>query len=200
MGRVRTFDEGDVLDRAMLLFWRHGYEATSMNDLVEQLGLGRGSIYAAFGDKHTLFLRALERYLGRQADLLSSTLDDSEPAITQVRRLFVTILESDAGCSDAGCFSVNSVAELLPADRAVAEIVRTSLNTAEDAITAQFVRAQEAGELSAAIGPRDAARQLVALLQGLQILRKIDPDPARLVAVLDSALTLIQNPVRDAST
>ncbi|MDH6115144.1 TetR/AcrR family transcriptional repressor of nem operon [Kitasatospora sp. MAP12-15] len=194
MGRPRTFDEEAILDRAMLLFWRKGYEATSMNDLVEELELGRGSIYAAFGDKHRLFIQALGRYLGRQADLLASALDDQQPALPQLRRLFETLLHSESACSGAGCFSVNSIAELLPGNLGVAELARASLRSAEDAFTAQLERARAAGELTAAVSPREAARLLVALIQGLQILRKADPDPARLAASLDAAFALITSP------
>ncbi|WP_344464880.1 TetR/AcrR family transcriptional regulator [Kitasatospora kazusensis] len=194
MGRPRTFDEEAILDRAMLLFWRKGYEATSMNDLVEELELGRGSIYAAFGDKHRLFVQALGRYLGRQSELLAAALDDRQPALPQLRHLFETLLRADAACSGAGCFSVNSIAELLPGDAAVAELARTSLRSAEDAFTAQLVRAEAAGELNDAVTPREAAHLLLALVQGLQILRKADPDPARLAASLDSAFALIRRP------
>lgn len=194
MGRPRTFDEEAILDRAMLLFWRKGYEATSMNDLVEELELGRGSIYAAFGDKHRLFIQALGRYLGRQADLLASALDDEQPALPQLRRLFETLLHAESACSGAGCFSVNSIAELLPGDLGVAELARTSLRSAEDAFTAQLERARAAGELTPAVSPREAARLLVALIQGLQILRKADPDPVRLAASLDATFALIASP------
>ncbi|MFB7667412.1 TetR/AcrR family transcriptional regulator [Kitasatospora sp. NPDC056138] len=194
MGRPRTFDEEAILDRAMLLFWRKGYEATSMNDLVEELRLGRGSIYAAFGDKHQLFVRALGRYLGRQADLLTSALDDRQPALPQLRHLFETLLQSDSACSGAGCFSVNSIAELLPGDAAVAELARTGLRSAEDAFTAQLERARAAGELTAAVSPRNAARLLLAQVQGLQILRKADPDPELLTASLDSVFGLLRSP------
>ncbi len=176
----------------MLLFWRKGYEATSMNDLVEELQLGRGSIYAAFGDKHGLFIQALGRYLARQSDLLDSALNDREPPLPQLRRLFETLLRADNACSAAGCFSVNSIAELLPDDQAVAELARTSLRAAEDAFAAQLARAQAAGDLSTSTSPREAARLLVALVQGLQILRKADPDPVRVAALVDSAFALIK--------
>ncbi|WP_082119551.1 TetR/AcrR family transcriptional regulator [Saccharothrix sp. ST-888] len=200
MGRPRTFDEEAILDRAMLLFWRKGYEATSMNDLVEELRLGRGSIYAAFGDKHQLFVQALGRYLGRQADLLASALDDRQPALPQLRRLFETLLQSDSACSGAGCFSVNSIAELLPGDAAVAELARAGLRSAEDAFTAQLERARATGELTAAVSPRDAARLLLAQVQGLQILRKADQDPERLAASLNSVFELLRSPSAPAVT
>ncbi|GAA2742259.1 TetR/AcrR family transcriptional regulator [Kitasatospora cinereorecta] len=191
MGRPRTFDEEATLDRAMLLFWRKGYEATTMNDLVEELGLGRGSIYAAYGDKHRLFVLALGRYLGHQTTLLDSALGDTGPVLPHLRDVIDRLLAADAACTGAGCFSVNSIAELLPNDAEVAELARRSLQFAEDAFTTQLERAARAGELSPAIGPRDAAHLLVTTVQGLQIMRKADPDPARAAACLDSLFTLL---------
>ncbi|MEU9132576.1 TetR/AcrR family transcriptional regulator [Kitasatospora sp. NPDC048540] len=191
MGRPRTFDEEAILDRAMLLFWRKGYEATTMNDLVDELGLGRGSIYAAFGDKHRLFLLALGRYLGRQEELLASSFDDRSPALPQLRRLFDRLLQTDSFCSGSGCFSVNSIAELLPNDQAVAELARRSLRKAEETFATQLDRARLGGELSPPVTPAEAAHLLVTLVQGLQIMRKADPDPARTAACLDATFALL---------
>ncbi|WP_432169634.1 TetR/AcrR family transcriptional regulator [Streptomyces sp. 1222.5] len=191
MSRPRTFDEDTILDRAMLLFWRKGYEATAMSDLVEGLGLGRGSIYAAFGDKHRLFLRALTRYLDHQSRLLASALSDDGPALTQLRQVLEQLLQADESCSGAGCFSVNSMAELLPHDQEVAALARDSLQTAEDAFTRQLERAAGDGELSAAVSPRQGAMLLVTLVQGLQIVRKAQPDPAYAISCLDAAFALL---------
>jgi TetR/AcrR family transcriptional repressor of nem operon len=191
MARPRTFDEDAILDRAMLLFWRKGYEATAMSDLVEELGLGRGSIYAAFGDKHQLFVRALTRYLDHQNSLLTTAFDDEGPALAQLRDVLDRLLAADAACGNAGCFSVNSIAELLPHDEDVAQLARRSLGIAEEAFTRQLERAARDGELSPAVSPEQGARLLLTLIQGVQIVRKVDPDPARAAASLDSVFTLL---------
>lgn len=191
MARPRTFDEDAILDRAMLLFWRKGYEATAMSDLVSELGLGRGSIYAAFGDKHQLFIRALTRYLNRQDTLLTTALGTEGPAVAQLRGVLDRLLAADAACGNAGCFSVNSIAELLPHDQDVADLAQRSLRIAEEAFTRQLERAARDGELSSLITPTEGARLLITLIQGMQIVRKIDPDPARTAACLDSAFTLL---------
>ncbi|WP_441248327.1 TetR/AcrR family transcriptional regulator [Kitasatospora sp. McL0602] len=191
MGRPRTFDEEAILDRAVLLFWRKGYEATTMNDLVEELGLGRGSIYAAYGDKHRLFVLALGRYLRHQSELLDTALGDTGPVLPHLRNVIDRLLAADAACTGAGCFSVNSIAELLPNDTEVAELARHSLQFAEDAFTTQLERAAQGGDLSPAISPRNAAHLLVTTVQGLQITRKADPDPTRASTCLDSLFTLL---------
>jgi TetR/AcrR family transcriptional repressor of nem operon len=197
MARPRTFDEDAILDRAMLLFWRKGYEATAMSDLVEELGLGRGSIYAAFGDKHQLFVRALSRYLGRQDTLLTTAFDADGPALAQLRAVLDRLLSADAACGNAGCFSVNSIAELLPRDEEVARLAQRSLRVAEETFTRQLERAARDGELSATVTPEAGARLLLTLVQGIQIVRKVDPDPARTAAGLDSAFALLSKQPAD---
>ncbi|WP_432021172.1 TetR/AcrR family transcriptional regulator [Streptomyces sp. 1222.5] len=191
MARPRTFNEEAILDRAILLFWRKGYEATAMSDLVEELGLARSSIYAAFGDKHQLFVRALTRYLDRQGALLATALDANGPALDQLREILGQLLIADAVCGPAGCFSVNSIAELLPHDEEVARLAQRSLSLAEEAFTRQLERAARDGELSAAITPHSGAQLLLTLVQGVQIIRKAYPDPARAAACLDSAFALL---------
>jgi TetR/AcrR family transcriptional repressor of nem operon len=191
MARPRTFDEDAILDRAMLLFWRKGYEATTMSDLVEELGLGRGSIYAAFGDKHQLFMRVLTRYLDRQDELLKSALDDERPPVAQLRDVLDRLLEADAKCGIAGCFSVNSIAELVPNDEEVAKLALRSMRNAEEAFTRQLERAARDGELAESVSPECAARLLITLVQGLQIVRKVDRDPAYATACLDSAFAAL---------
>ncbi|MFB6613388.1 TetR/AcrR family transcriptional regulator [Streptomyces sp. NPDC056367] len=194
MARPRTFDEEAVLDRAMILFWRKGYEATAMSDLVEELGLGRGSIYAAFGDKHQLFIRALGRYLDHQTRLLGTALDEQGPALAGLRDVLGRLLAADAAPGSAGCFSVNSMAELLPHDEEVAKLARGNLQYAEKAFTAQLERAARDGELAPAVTPRQGALLLLNLVQGLQIMRKVDPDPANAAACLDAAFALLGRP------
>ncbi|MFJ5549137.1 TetR/AcrR family transcriptional regulator [Streptomyces sp. NPDC093225] len=191
MARPRTFDEEAILDRAMVLFWRKGYEATALSDLVAELGLGRGSIYAAFGDKHQLFIRALGRYLDHQTRLLDTALDDTGPALPRLRDVLGRLLAADAASGNAGCFSVNSIAELLPHDEEVAKLARRNLRYAEEAFTAQLERAAREGELTPAVTPRQGARLLLDLVQGLQIMRKVDPDPGRAASCLDSAFALL---------
>ncbi|WP_084712992.1 TetR/AcrR family transcriptional regulator [Streptacidiphilus rugosus] len=192
MGRPREFDEEEILNLAMRLFWRKGYEATTMSDLVSELGLGRGSIYAAFGDKHQLFLKALDRYLQHQATLLAGALNDTAPALPQLRRLLEVLLVTDASCGPAaGCFSVNSIAELLPHDSEVAALVSRSLDNVRAAFTTQLRRAQDTGELSDAIDAAEAARLLVTLTQGIQITRKAAPGDPALTGPLDLAFHLL---------
>src|SRR5215210_3872796 len=100
MGRPRSFDESAVLDQAVELFWSRGYEGTSMADLEEHLGIGRQSLYNAFGDKQDLFLRALERYATRGAAGPEARLTAPGAGLAELRAYFDDVLEMVASSSD----------------------------------------------------------------------------------------------------
>ncbi|WP_143196687.1 TetR family transcriptional regulator C-terminal domain-containing protein [Streptomyces sp. MJM1172] len=115
-------------------------------------------------------------------------------ALAQLRDVLGRLLAADAASGTAGCFSVNSIAELLPHDEEVAKLARRNLRYAEEAFTAQLERASRDGELAPATTPREGARRLLSLVQGLQIMRKVDLDPARAAACLDSTFVLLGRP------
>src|SRR6266545_6914067 len=110
----------------MELFWRQGFEATTMAELVEHLGIGRASLYATFGDKHELFLQALQHYLRvRRPDPVEAVSQPGPvlPAVRGLVRAYVD--EALADPLQQGCMIVNSAGELLPGDTAVARIVES---------------------------------------------------------------------------
>src|SRR5690606_518976 len=115
MARSKEFDPETVLRRALELFWRRGYEATSMADLVEHLGIGRASLYATFGSKHDLYMKALECYVRTQEPAPVELLSQPGPALPAVRALVELCTEdSIRDLERRGCMIVNAAAELLP--------------------------------------------------------------------------------------
>jgi len=188
VARTKEFDPDVALRAAMDLFWRKGYEATSMQDLVDCLGIGRGSIYATFGSKHELYLRALDRYAeqfdGRALDLLSR----SGPALPAVRE-FVRGFLADALTDSRGCLVTNTAVEC-PEDRPLARRVEFSWDGLETAFASALTRARNQGELAADKDPRALARFLVTFVQGLRVLAKV-PDERRMRDAVDQALTLL---------
>jgi TetR/AcrR family transcriptional repressor of nem operon len=191
MARTKEFDPDSALRAALDLFWRQGYEATSMQDLVEHLGIGRASIYATFGSKHELYLRALDRYCeelgGRSGHLLSG----SGPALPGVRRFLESLAAEALEDPDRkGCFVTNTAVEFLPRDESVAELVDIGMNGLQAAIAGALVRAQEQGELSADKDPQALARFLVTFVQGVRVMAK-RPDRQRLTDAVDQALSLL---------
>jgi TetR/AcrR family transcriptional repressor of nem operon len=180
MARPREFDLEDALERATRLFWTKGFEQTSLDELCAATGLGRSSLYAAFGDKRGLYLRALERYEERSAARITAALADKP--IREGLAAFLAALIDDivAGPGRRGCFIGNCAAELARLDRTAAAQVRASLERIEAAFKEAMAAAQRRGELSAGADAAALARFLTAGIQGLRLVGKTNPDRATL--------------------
>lgn len=192
MARTKEFDPEAALQAALELFWRRGYEATSMADLVEHLGIGRASLYATFGNKHELYLKALERYQEQLPDLLGE-LSRPGPVLPAVRAL-VRRYADEATAEHLrlnGCFITNTAAELAPHDPAAARQVERSWDHVETMLHSALVRAGAQGELGAGRDPLTLARMLLVLLQGLKVVGKASADPARVRDAAEQALALL---------
>lgn len=193
MARTKEFDPDAALQSALELFWRRGYEATSMADLVEHLGIGRASIYATFGNKHELYLKALDRYAEHRDPELLAELSGPGPALPAVRgvvRRFAA--ESTAHASRlTGCFVTNTAAELAPHDSAAARRVELSWEHIETLLCSALVRAQAQGELAADRDPRGLARMLLVFLQGVRIVGKASGEPRRVRDAAEQILTVL---------
>ncbi|PPS72829.1 MULTISPECIES: TetR/AcrR family transcriptional regulator [Streptomyces] len=190
MARTKEFDPDAALQAALELFWRRGYEATSMSDLVAHLGVGRASIYATFGSKHELYLKALDRY--RDPQLLSE-LSLPGPALPAVRAV-VRRFAAESTAEDrrlTGCFIVNTAVELAPHDSAACRRVERSWDQLETLLRSALVRAQAQGELDEGRDPHALARMLLVLMQGLRVVGKASADPSRVRDAAEQALALL---------
>ncbi|GAA4623149.1 TetR/AcrR family transcriptional regulator [Actinoallomurus vinaceus] len=193
MARTKEFDPDAVLQKAMELFWERGYEATSMADLVEHLGIARASIYATFGGKHDLYLKAYERYIQSRDLNVVEALSQPGPALPAVRALVHAYAdESATDPHRRGCMVVNTAVELGSRDPQAARRVEASWDTVETALTSALTRARAQGELAANKDPRALARFLLVLLQGMRVLGRAHPDPARLRDAADQALAALE--------
>jgi TetR/AcrR family transcriptional regulator, transcriptional repressor for nem operon len=193
VARTKEFDPDAALQSALELFWRRGYEATSMTDLVEHLGIGRASLYATFGSKHELYLRALERYGQAQNPLLTRELSRPGPVLPAVRavvRRFAAEATAQA-TRQQGCLVTNTAVELAPHDTAAARRVEQSWDHVETLLHSALLRAQAQGELVADRAPLALARTLLVLLQGLRVVGKVSSDPARVRDAAEQALALL---------
>ncbi|WP_333768629.1 TetR/AcrR family transcriptional regulator [Streptomyces sp. IBSBF 2435] len=192
MARTKEFDPDTALQAALELFWERGYEATSMSALVERLGVARAGIYAAFGSKHELYLRALRRYGERCDPVLLEELSRPGPALPAVRAL-VTRFAEESAADDLrrGCFITNTAVELAPHDRAAARRVEASWDVLETALTSALLRARAQGELTAGREPRTLARMLLVLLQGMRVVGKAGGDQERARDAARQVLALI---------
>lgn len=174
MARPKAFDPEEALDKAMHVFWHKGYEATSMEDLLAAMDINRGSLYATFGGKRELFLKAMDRYCsGGGIGSGISILKQPGPALPLIRRFIDHMLEF--GLSDPlrrGCMITNTVMELAPHEKDIAAKVAGRLQVAEGAFFELLARAKREGELAKDKDPRALARVLVTMMQGTIVMIK----------------------------
>lgn len=169
----------DAVVRAMDVFWSHGYHGTSLPDLLEATKLSRGSLYAAFGDKHGLFLQALDRYIDDALARLDVELDPAKNAVAGLRRCLAGYVDRTCGVAGKrGCLVVATAMELAAHDAEVEQRIRRFFRTMETRLTATLARAQAAGELADGAAPAAAARLLLCLLEGMRVVGKTAPDRA----------------------
>ncbi|MCU1694764.1 MAG: TetR family transcriptional regulator [Mycobacterium sp.] len=170
MARPRAFDETAVVESARDQFSSFGYAATSLDDLVNATGLSKGSIYNAFNDKHTLYLRTFERYCDDVVAQVATHLDGpDETAVERLRTLFDGIAGTGASATaPQGCFLTKATAELAALDPEVQTLARRTFDQLENLLFESVVAAQRAG--TATRDPRKTARHLLATLRGLDAL------------------------------
>ncbi|MFC4530834.1 TetR/AcrR family transcriptional regulator [Sphaerisporangium dianthi] len=192
MARTKEFDPEKALQAALELFWERGYEATSMADLVDRLGIARASLYSTFGGKHELFVLALRRYIETRRPSPLEILSQPGPALPAVRAL-VEFYAADS-MSDPrrrGCMVVNAAAEMLPGDEEVTRILDANWTAMETALASALTRARAQGELPDDRDPRALARFLLVFLQGLRLVSKGSPDHQRLRDAAAQALSVL---------
>ncbi|WP_280424294.1 TetR/AcrR family transcriptional regulator [Nocardia carnea] len=183
MARPRSFDEKQVLTAVRDQFWDAGYAATSLEDLMRVSGLGKGSLYAAFGDKHQLFLQALRGYTDAGHDRLRKALTETPRALDALRMLLVAPADAD---TRRGCLMANSTYELGHADPDVLAHARRTYETSTALIGDCVARAQREGDVAAEADPIALARALLAAQQGLVFMGRTGLDTATLAATARS--------------
>jgi TetR/AcrR family transcriptional repressor of nem operon len=193
MPRQKEFDREAALDRAMSAFWTKGYAATSVEDLVAHMGIQRGSLYATFGDKRSLFLSALDRYQLVVTRELFEALEAPGSGLEAIRRFFRLRVEGSLDRSrPAGCLVTNSAVALSRRDRGASAKVGGSLAGLEAAFLRALERARAQGELAAARDVRALARYLTSSAQGLSVMAKAFPERRVLEDVVAVVLTSLE--------
>lgn len=187
----KTFDTEDALGKAMAAFWARGYEATSMQDLVDCMGIGRGSIYAAFGDKRRLFMRALALYDDRHRRSWTVDISKEKTPREAILAVFDEVIAATLGGSTDGCLLINTGLEMAPHDPEIAAVIGAALEEMEAFFRATVRRGLAAGEIAPDIDADEVARGLLALLAGLRVLSRARPDEALLRAVSRQAEALL---------
>ena len=193
MARPRKFDERDVVAAAREEFWSRGYAATSVDDLTSVTGLGKGSLYGAFGDKHGLFMRALDDYIGTAVDGVRAQLRD--PAYSAYDRLtrHVRAQARDVAAdkSRRGCMMAKSAAELGAVDDDVERSVERAYAEWHTELVGCIEEAQRDGAIAKKPNPQALATTLLAFMRGQEALHKGGAKPAQLKAAAEEMIALI---------
>lgn len=193
MARTRVFDEKEVLDKAMDLFWRKGYNATSAQDLVDNLGISRSSLYDTFGDKHSLFVKALLQYRKDKIDPVLKGAEDIVDVEAYIRSFFGSV--KDEALSDnasKGCFVVNSVVELAPVDSDIATIANAIMRDTEEALYKAIKEGQRRGVFTKRYPARSLARFVFNALNGLRVTVKFDANKKMYEDIVNVSLSALR--------
>jgi TetR/AcrR family transcriptional repressor of nem operon len=193
MPRKKEFDVDVVLHKAMEAFWKRGYEATSLNDLLNCMQIQRASLYNAFGDKRTLFLDALRRYnlVCYQAEVAKRVKMPS-PRKAILGLFQDTIAAVVKRRAHNGCFLVNTAVELAPHDEEVAKFIHQAFTHIEQQFFRKMVEKGRAiGEIVESVVPAQAARALLSLYIGLLVLTRSRPKKALLQSIAKQAEILL---------
>lgn len=193
MVRPREFEEARVVEQAMMVFWRKGYQGTSVQDLVEATGLHRGSLYGAFGDKHGLFLAALGAYIEftlARFDAMLAEVDDPLDAV----RAFVQ--QGGADCAHPitgahGCMVGNTASELAAHDADARELVALGAGRMQKRIADALKAAQASGRFDAECDPESVATFIQCSLQGITLLAKSRPGDQVIRGVVSEILATL---------
>jgi TetR/AcrR family transcriptional repressor of nem operon len=171
MARPRQFDRDTAAQEAMEAFWEHGYNATSVADLLEEMGLNRGSLYGTFGDKKQLFLTALDKYQDQNVAMIRDVLErpgrSPRAAIEALLQLAVErCTGEDAG---RGCLAAKAAMELASHDPDISAWIRRFHERKVELVEKTIARGQERGEINGDLDARGVARFLLNGLAGLHL-------------------------------
>ncbi len=192
VGRPREFSDSAVIDVAMDLFWEKGYEATTTQDLCERTGLGRGSLYNAFGSKHRLYEEAVRRYAETWAARQLEMLARPGPVKERLREMMVGVVDADlADPGRRGCLALNAAIEVSGRDGEVPALVRRQFLDLEQALTNVVEAGQRAGELRTDRPAHQLARMFQSTYYGLRALAKVTDDRDALLDVVEGALAAL---------
>jgi TetR/AcrR family transcriptional repressor of nem operon len=192
MGRPREFDEATVLQAAMNCFWAQGYESTSVRDLASQMGITGASLYNAFGDKRSLYRRALDHYLEQSVHDRVGRLQLLAP-FAAIRAFFDEIIErSVTDRQRRGCLFVNAALEMAPYDAEIRKVIISETAYLEAFFRERIVAGQDDGTISSLLPADQTAKLLLSVLFGVRVLARSRPQRDVLEGAVSGALSLLE--------
>jgi TetR/AcrR family transcriptional regulator, transcriptional repressor for nem operon len=193
VARPKAFDRETALAQAMQVFWRVGYEATSMQQLVDGMGISRQSLYDTFGDKHHLYIEALEHYRRSVVKTFLEPLQSSKPLHKRLELMFEQLVEESVTDKHRkGCLIVNATLERANHDDAVLGLIEDNFNTSVVRFESLFRFARDRGELKSKQSPQALAVFLVHSISGFRVLAKSTTNRVHLRSVAKTVLMVLE--------
>jgi len=191
-GPQKQFDPEVALTKAMEVFWAHGYEAASLSELLKTMGIGKKSLYDTFGNKQSLFLKALEHYAQTTIRDMRDRLSADGSPLGNLTQLLLELQEMHSQPGSCGCMLGTNIADFNTEDEAVAKVMRGYLRQVEDVFCSTLTRAQVAGEVNSTVNPRNLARLLLCTTQGMALLGRVMNDDTTLEGTVQAALCVLK--------
>jgi TetR/AcrR family transcriptional regulator, transcriptional repressor for nem operon len=190
MARSKAFDREVALEQAMTAFWKCGYEATSVQDLVDAMGINRQSLYDTFGDKHELYLEVLEHYRCGEGVSFLGPLNEQKPLRFRLERMFDLLIEESVNDPDRkGCLIANATLELANQDKSVYDFVSRNFENSVKNLEQIFNTAKAKGELASNKNSKGLAVFIINTIGGLRVTAKASPNEAILKSIVKTTLS-----------
>src|SRR5688572_27796992 len=190
-GRPRIFDEEEILNKAVNLFWANGYEATSTEDLLDGMKINKGSLYHAFGSKKELFSRCLDFFASHSLKAIETKLKEAKSPVEGIRNFFLELATANNQAHQNGCFMGNSLAELANIDKQLKEKAVANLMAMENLFYEYIEAAKKSKELKTKEDARILARYLITLWNGINITRRMYPKKELLEPLIKMQLAVL---------
>jgi len=192
IGRPREFDTEQALQAAMQVFWKKGYEATSLTDLLEAMKISKSSFYQTFANKHQLFENCIVQYQDTFISNMTASLRKAKTGRAFIEDTFNAKAEKAKPKSDRrGCLILNCVSEFAQKDPVIAALITKSIQKITDVFLAAIKRAQQEGDISKNKNPRPLARYLLSSMHGLTAMVKAGASPTEIREVSRVVLTAL---------
>jgi AcrR family transcriptional regulator len=192
-GRPKVFDREAALDKAMALFWQHGYEATSLAHLVEATGAKAPTLYAEFTNKEGLFKAVLDRYIERFSQMRENCLFCEERTLEQALEDYFSLIaklftEKD---TPTGCFIICTSSVLAASSEDIAAVIKTRQSMQEETLVRFLAKRQEKGEMPATSCIRKLAKYLCCIIQGMSVSARENASYEELMQIVNTTMRLM---------
>ncbi|NOR51809.1 MAG: TetR family transcriptional regulator [Gammaproteobacteria bacterium] len=192
MTRPREFDTNQVLHNAMLLFWRKGFNKTSVRDLTEATQLNPGSLYGTFENKRTLFLKSLENYSNELKQSVDLILRSNEPPLIRIKKFFEFLIRTTSEDPQSrGCLLINTLLEIPIDDKEIIQQASQGLNYVENSFVDLLQEARQQGELDSNADPAALAKLLLTGIFGMRVYAKMQAAPETLQGIVKTLLSIL---------